>query len=80
MDVTGAVNSNQLANLFITRTDAVPIVFEMRNATAGGTLLATFGGTTGTTTGRFQFVYGTIAAGFAANAWVAQGFQIPATT
>lgn len=72
--------AGDVMDLFLSRTDGGGIVVEVRNATSGGTLLATFPDGTGTTTGRIQLVYGTIATGYAANAWVAQSFQIPATT
>jgi len=65
--------------LFMTRADGGGIVVEARNATAGGTLLGTFPDNTGFLTGKMEFVYGTIAAGFAANAWVQIDQAIPAT-
>lgn len=68
-----------IIDVFVSRVDGGGIVAEMRNATAGGTLLATMPDATGTTTGLFRFVYGTLAEGFAANAWVAHSYQIPAT-
>lgn len=66
-------------SLFVTRTDGGGIVVEVRNATVGGTLLATIPDGTGVTTAKIDLVYGTIATGYAANSWVAQSYQIPAT-
>lgn len=80
LDVATPPIAGDTIDLFISKTDGGGIVVTVRNATAGGTLLATFGDGTGVTTARGQFVYGTIATGYAANAWVAQAFQIPATT
>lgn len=80
LDIAAPPIAGDTIDLFGTRTDGGGIVAEVRNATAGGTLLATFPDGTGYATWRGQFVYGTIATGYAANAWVAQGFQIPATS
>jgi len=71
--------AGDVISLFIQKTDGGGIVVEVTNATSGGTLLATFADGTGNNTARFDFVYGTIATGYAANAWVAQSYQIPAT-
>lgn len=71
--------AGDVIDLWMTRVDGGGIIAEVRNATGGGTLLATLPDATGVATARFQFVYGTIAKGYAADAWVAQAFQIPAT-
>lgn len=81
LDVAGATLANgNTISLFVTRADGGGIVVEVRNATVGGTLLATIPDGTGVSTAKIDLVYGTIAAGgFAANSWLAQSFQIPAT-
>lgn len=66
--------------LFMTRADGGGIIVTARNATAGGTLLGTFADGTGSDTACFEFVYGTIAGGFAADAWLPINYAIPATT
>lgn len=80
LDVATPPIAGDTIDLFISKTDGGGIVVTVRNAAAGGTLLATFADGTGVATARGQFVYGTIATGYAANAWVAQAFQTPATT
>ncbi len=79
LDAASAVEGDTI-DLFGAKTDGAGVIVEVRNATAGGTLLATYPDGLGVATFRGQFVYGTIATGYAANAWVAQSFQIPATT
>lgn len=78
LSTTGAVAGDTI-KLFMTRTDGDGIVVEARNATAGGTLLGMLPDGTGYATGMFEFVYGTIATGYAANAWVPIDYAIPAT-
>lgn len=81
LDITGStLTAGDTISLFVTRTDGAGIVIPVRNATSGGTLLATVPDNTGSSTAKIDLVYGTIATGYAANAWVAQSFQIPATT
>ncbi len=80
MDVAApGLTAGQTCSIFTSRTDGAGIVIEIRNATAGGTLLATIPDGTGGTTAKIDLVYGTIATGYAVNAWAAQSFQIPAT-
>jgi hypothetical protein len=79
LDVAGAT-LGQTIDWVGSRVDGGGIIAEVRNATAGGTLLGTLPDGTGSTTGGFKFVYGTIAGGFPANAWTAISYQIPATT
>ncbi len=80
LDVAGVtLTAGDMVDLYITRADGGGIITTVRNATAGGTLLATFGTGLGVTDACLRFVYGTIATGYAANAWVAQSFVIPAT-
>lgn len=69
-----------MISLFLTRADGGGIIVEVRNATAGGTLLATLPDGIGGSTARFDFIYGTIAAGFAADAWIPWSYAIPATS
>ncbi len=80
LDVAGSPAAGDLISLVLSRTDGGGISVEVHEATAGGTLLATFPDGTGTTTAKFDFVYGTVVTGFPADAWFPWSYQIPATT
>lgn len=78
LDVASPPLLGDIIKIFLTRTDGLGLIVEMRNAAAGGTLLDTLPDNTGGDTGFFEFTYGTIAGGYAADAWVRVFSVIPA--